>query len=334
MIEVHPEGAHGPYAPFLYKKAQKISVIVPIFNEEQNIDPILDALFPVLQVIGRDFEIVAVNDGSTDRTYEQLSAAAAKHPQLRVINFRRNYGQTAAIMAGIDHSSGDVLIFIDADLQNDPQDIRCLLAKLEEGYDVVSGWRKDRKDARIRRNFMSRAANVFISWYSGVDLRDYGCTLKAYRADVIRGVRLYGEMHRFMPIYATWMGARVTEIPVRHHPRRFGQSKYGLERTIKVPLDLIVIKFLDRYFTRPIYVFGGFGILSVLLSFGIVGLMVFWKLFEGISMISTPLPVLAAIAFLIGITSILLGLLAEMLVRTYFESQRRRTYDIRDILNP
>ena len=334
MIEMHPEGARGAYAPLLNKKSQKISVIVPIFNEEQNINPLLNALFAVLQTLGRDFEIVAVNDGSTDRTYEQLSAAAAKHPQLRVINFRRNFGQTAAIMAGIDHSSGDVLIFIDADLQNDPEDIPRLLAKLEEGYDVVSGWRKDRKDARIRRNFMSRAANTFISWYSGVYLSDYGCTLKAYRADVIRDVRLYGEMHRFIPIYATWMGARVTEIPVRHHPRRFGQSKYGLERTIKVPLDLIVIKFLDRYFSRPVYLFGGFGILSILFSFGIVGLMVFWKLFEGISMISTPLPVLAAIAFLIGITSILLGLLAEMLVRTYFESQRRRTYDIRDILNP
>jgi dolichol-phosphate mannosyltransferase len=329
VIELNPGGAHGAAA-----EAQKISVIVPIFNEEQNIDLVLDALFPVLQTIGCDFEIVAVNDGSTDRTYEHLSAAAAKHPQLRVVSFRRNYGQTAAIMAGIDHSSGDVLIFIDADLQNDPQDIPRLLAKLNEGYDVVSGWRKDRKDARIRRNFTSRAANVFISWYSGVHLKDYGCTLKAYRADVIRGVRLYGEMHRFIPIYAAWMGARVTEMPVRHHPRRFGQSKYGLERTIKVPLDLIVIKFLDRYFTRPIYLFGGFGILSILVSFGIVGLMVFWKLFEGIYMISTPLPVLAAIAFLIGIISILLGLLAEMIVRTYFESQRRRTYDIRDILNP
>ena len=252
------EPIRGPAAPVSSGKSQRISVIVPIYNEQENINLLLDALFRVLRDPPYDFEIVAVNDGSTDGSYEKLSIAAAEHAELKVINLRRNFGQTAAIMAGIDYSSGNTLIFIDADLQNDPEDIPLLLAKLDEGYDVVSGWRRNRQDAPIRRNFMSRVANSLISWSSGVHLRDYGCTLKAYRIDVIRDVRLYGEMHRFIPIYATWMGARVAEIAVRHHARRFGRSKYGLERTMKVLLDLIVIKFLDRYFSKPIYVFGGF----------------------------------------------------------------------------
>jgi glycosyltransferase involved in cell wall biosynthesis len=326
------EPMRRPSAPVSSGKSSKISIIVPIYNEEENIDPLFEALLCVLRRLPHDFEIVAVNDGSTDGSYEKLSIAAAEHSELKVVNLRRNFGQTAAIMAGIDYSSGDTLIFIDADLQNDPEDIPLLLAKLDEGYDVVSGWRKNRQDVRIRRNFMSQVANKLISWSSGVHLRDYGCTLKAYRIDVIRDVRLYGEMHRFIPIYATWMGARVTEIPVRHHARRFGHSKYGLERTIKVLLDLIVIKFLDRYFSKPIYVFGGFGLFSLLLSAATVLIMIFWK-FEGISMIQTPLPLLAAMTFLIGVTSILMGLLAEMIVRTYFESQRRAAYSVRELLN-
>lgn len=315
------------------KKAKTISIIVPVYNEEDNVGPLFEALFSVLLKLTPDFEIIAVNDGSTDRSYERLAALAKQHAEVKVVNFRRNFGQTAAIMAGIDYSSGDVLVFIDSDLQNDPDDIPLLLDKLNEGYDVVSGWRKDRKDAAIRRNFVSRMANNMISWVSGVHLRDYGCTLKAYRADVIRDIRLYGEMHRFIPIYATWMGAKVTEIPVRHHERRSGQSKYGLERVIKVLLDLIVIKFLDRYFVKPIYIFGGFGILSIIIAFATVGLMIFLKFFKGVSMISTPLPVLAAMVFLIGFMSILMGLLAEMIVRTYFESQRRSAYEVRDVLN-
>ena len=312
---------------------KKISVIVPIYNEEDNIVPLFEALFSVLSKLPPDCEIIAVNDGSTDHSYERLSALAERHREVIVINFRRNFGQTAAIMAGIDYSAGEILVFIDSDLQNDPNDIPLLLEKLNEGYDVVSGWRKNRKDAAIRRNFVSRAANSFISWVSGVRLRDYGCTLKAYRADVIRDVRLYGEMHRFIPIYATWMGAKVTEVPVHHHERRFGQSKYGLERTIKVLLDLIVIKFLDKYVTKPIYIFGGFGMLSILVALGSVGLIVYWKLFEGVSMILTPLPLFAAMAFLVGAMSILMGLLAEMIVRTYFESQRRGPYEVRNVLN-
>jgi len=332
-MDSRTEQKNGPHAMSSDSKSRKISVIVPIYNEEDNIAPLLDALFRVLRGLARDFEIVAVNDGSTDRSYEKLCAAAAEHPELKVVNFRRNFGQTAAIMGGIDYATGDTLVFIDSDLQNDPEDIPRLLDKLDEGYDVVSGWRKDRKDAPIRRNLVSRLANVVISRVSGVQLRDYGCTLKAYRTDVIRDVRLYGEMHRFIPIYAKWMGARITEIPVLHHPRRFGKSKYGLERILKVLLDLIVIKFLDRYFSKPIYIFGGFGIFSIVVSFLTLCLMLYLKLFENISMILTPLPLLAAMTFLVGVMSILLGLLAEMIVRTYFESQRRGAYHVRNVVN-
>lgn len=312
---------------------QKISVIIPIYNEEENIDPLIEALYRVLRDIGHKFEIIAVNDGSTDGSYAKLSAAASEHPEFKVVNFRRNFGQTAAIMAGIDYASGDVFVFIDADLQNDPSDIPRLLSKLEDGYDVVSGWRKDRQDSPIRRNFVSRIANTLISRVSGVHLRDYGCTLKAYRSDVIRSVRLYGEMHRFIPIYAKWMGARIAEIPVLHHPRRHGESKYGLERILKVLLDLIVIKFLDRYFMKPIYVFGGFGVLSIIVSFLSFGLMLFLKFAKGMSMIITPLPLFTAMTLLVGIISILMGLLAEMVVRTYFESQQRAAYHVRNVLN-
>jgi len=236
-------------------------------------------------------------------------------------------------MAGIDHASGDIIVSIDADLQNDAHDIPALLAKLDEGFDVVSGWRKDRQDEAFRRNFLSRIANGVISSISGVRLHDYGCTLKAYRSDVVKDVRLYGEMHRFIPIYASWMGAKVVDMPVRHYPRRHGHSNYGLERIVKVILDLIVVKFLDRYMVKPIYVFGGFGILS--LVFGAVSFMamIVLKIVDNISMISTPLPLVTVMAVMTGISSILMGLLAEMLVRTYFESQQRTNYHVRERIN-
>jgi dolichol-phosphate mannosyltransferase len=236
-------------------------------------------------------------------------------------------------MAGIDHASGKIIVMIDADLQNDPEDIPRLIDKLNEGYDVVSGWRKDRKDTAIRRNLVSRLANRLISRISGVRLHDYGCTLKAYRYDVLRGMRLYGEMHRFIPIYASWMGAKIVELPVRHNPRKFGQSKYGLERVAKVVLDLTVVKFLDRHFVKPVYVFGGFGIFSLLVSALSMLSMLYLKLFEDISMILTPLPLLAAMTFLVGVMSILMGLLAEILVRIYFESQQRPAYGVRELVN-
>jgi glycosyltransferase involved in cell wall biosynthesis len=262
-----------------------------------------------------------------------LRAVAETTSEFKVITFRRNYGQTAALMAGIDFASGRVIVSIDADLQNDPRDIPILLQKIEEGNDVASGWRVDRKDAAISRTLVSRVANWLISRISGIPLNDYGCTLKAYRLDVVRGIRLYGEMHRFIPIYASWMGAKVVEVPVRHHPRRAGKSKYALERMIKVLLDLIVVKFLESHFVKPIYVFGGFGIFSLGLSLLSFSYLLYLKLVEGVSMILTPMPLLTAMTFLVGILSILMGLVAEMLVRTYFESQGRSAYLVRAFIN-
>jgi glycosyltransferase involved in cell wall biosynthesis len=309
-----------------------LSIIIPIYNEADNIPTLLDRVFEVAARLG-SFEVITVDDGSQDGSFEILRDEAGRRPELRVIRFRRNYGQTAAMMAGIDHAAGQILISLDADLQNDPADIPLLLSKLDEGYDVVSGWRRERQDARFRRTLISRVANRLISKVSGVRLNDYGCTLKAYRRDVIKGVKLYGEMHRFIPIYARWMGARVTEIPVRHYPRTRGVSKYGLERVLKVVLDIIVVKFLDRHFAKPIYVFGGVGLGSMAMSFLILFLALWLRLFEGISLILTPLPLLSALFFLVGTTSILMGLLAEMLVRTYFESQHLSPYAIRESVN-
>jgi dolichol-phosphate mannosyltransferase len=314
-------------------KPTSLSVIVPIYNEAESLGELKDKLLQLKSRLSQPFEIIAVNDGSHDGSAKVLAEIAADWPEFKVINFRRNHGQTAAMMAGIDYASGDVIVSIDADLQNDPDDIPMLLEHLDKGYDVVSGWRQDRKDAALRRNLVSRIANSLISRISGVRLHDYGCTLKAYRREVIKGVRLYGEMHRFIPIYASWLGANVTEIPVRHYPRKFGRSKYGLERTIKVVLDLIVVKFLARYFVKPIYVFGTFGIMSIATSFLSVLLMLYLKFVDDVSMIQTPLPVFSAMAFLVGMMSILMGLLAEMIVRTYFESQHRAIYTIRDVIN-
>jgi len=311
-----------------------LSVITPMFNEEGSIRPLVDSIIENLEPLGRSFEIITVNDGSRDQSITILMQLAEKESRLKIINLRRNFGQTAAMMAGIDASCGETIILIDADMQNDPADIPKLLEKMAEGYDVVSGWRQYRKDAKLRRNFVSKIANCLISRISGIHLHDYGCTLKAYRADVVQGGwRLYGEMHRFIPIYAGWMGARVAEVPVRHHARSHGNSNYGLERVFKVILDLIVTLFIHKYFVKPIYVFGGFGFIFLLLSalsfFGTLYL----KLFQGISMIATPLPLFSAFTFMTGVTCILMGLLAEMLARTYFESQQRRSYEVRQRIN-
>lgn len=311
----------------------EISVVSPIYNEAESIPTLVDSLLQTMRQCGRSFEIILVDDGSTDGSQQCLAAAARAAAEVKVIEFRRNAGQTAALMAGIDHAAGDIIVTIDADLQNDPQDIPLLLARLAEGVDVVSGWRKDRRDAKIHRNLVSRVANRLISVISGVHLHDYGCTLKAYRKDVLEGMRLYGEMHRFVPIYASWMGAKVTEMPVRHYPRRFGQSKYGLNRTIKVVLDLLVVKFFSRYLVKPIYVFGGFGAWSILAGVAAIVYALYLKFFEGTSLIQTPMPTLSVMLILIGFTSILMGFLAEILVRTYFESQGRRAYHIRRLVN-
>ena len=311
----------------------KLTVVMPIYNEEESISPLLEGLVAELDGLYDSYEIIAVNDGSRDASQQVLEAAAEHYPQLKIIQFRRNAGQTAALMAGIDHARGDVIVTIDADLQNDPRDIPLMLAKLGEGYDVVSGWRQSRQDAAIRRNLVSRIANRLISRISGVRLHDFGCTLKAYRKEVLQGMRLYGEMHRFVPIYASWMGAKVVEVPVRHHARQFGSSKYGLTRVFKVLLDLAVVKFFSGYLVKPIYVFGGVAALFMLIS-GIAFIsMLYLKFVEGVTMIQTPLPVLSAMLFMLGVVVLLMGVLAEIMVRTYFESQGRVPYHIRNTVN-
>ena len=305
-----------------------ITITVPVYNEENNILPLYERTCAALEAFDRSWELVLVNDGSTDQSSVHLDSIAAGDSRVRVVHLSRNYGQTAAFMAGLDHARGEIIVPMDGDLQNDPADIGRLLAKLEEGYDVVSGWRKDRQDNAIKRNLPSRMANWLISRVSGVRLHDYGCSLKAYRREVLDGVKLYGEMHRFVPIYAAWNGARVGELPVTHHPRIHGESKYGLERVVKVILDLLVVKFLFKYASKPIYLFGGFGLLAFVLALG-AGIWALWlKLFADTSLIQTPLPLLAVFLSMIGVVSILMGLLAEMINRTYHESQAKPVYRI------
>jgi glycosyltransferase involved in cell wall biosynthesis len=274
--------------------------------------------------MGRTYEVILVNDGSSDDTAELLDKIG--DPRVRVVHFRRNFGQTAALMAGFNTARGTVIITMDGDMQNDPADIPKLLTKLDEGFDVVSGWRAERKDAALTRNLPSHVANWLISTLSGVRLHDYGCTLKAYRRTALRDVRLYGEMHRFIPIYAAWNGSRVTEIPVTHHPRLHGKSNYGLERLVKVILDLMVLGFLYRFLQKPMYLFGSVGLFSFMVS-GVSGAAsVYFKYFGGKSFIETPLPTLFAIAFITGCMCFLMGLLAELITRTYHESQDKMTY--------
>lgn len=310
-----------------------ISLNIPIFNEEENIVSLYEKLVPVLVGTGRPWEVIFVNDGSTDRSAPLLDGLAEKDDRVVVVHFRRNYGQTAAMMAGFDFARGEVIIPMDGDMQNDPADIPNLLARLDEGYDVVSGWRKNRKDHKLRRVLPSVIANKLISMISGVHLHDYGCTLKAYRKDVIKGVKLYGEMHRFVPIYATWMGARVTEIPVAHYPRVFGKSKYGTGRIVKVILDMTVIKFLSDYTEKPMHLFGSFGLISFLLSGGFLAWALYLKFALGTSFVQTPLPLLISMTFLTGITCMLMGLLAELSTRTYHESQNKNVYLIKETRN-
>jgi glycosyltransferase involved in cell wall biosynthesis len=310
--------------------APEISVFLPVFDEEPNLRPLHAKLNDALAKLGRTAEIIYVDDGSTDGSLSVLRDLARADSRVRVVALRRNYGQTAAMAAGIDAARGHVLIPMDADMQNDPADIVRLLDKLDEGYDVVSGWRKNRQDKLITRKIPSMLANRLISWIGGVPLHDYGCSLKAYRRESLEDVRLYGEMHRFIPIYASWAGARVAEIPVEHHARTMGKSKYGLSRTIKVLFDLMTIKFMASYQTKPIYIFGTFGVLSFAVSFisGIWALIL--KLMHKADFIQTPLPIIAIVMFAVGIQFLLMGLLAEMLVRTYHESQSKRIYAVRE----
>jgi glycosyltransferase involved in cell wall biosynthesis len=312
---------------------RSISIIIPVYNEVECVEGTYYSIKKILDAEEYKYEIIIVNDGSQDGTEKVLDRLANGDQKLSIIHFALNYGQTAAMMAGIDHARGDVIITIDADGQNDPGDIPRLLEKIDEGYDVVSGWRIHRQDRLLSRKIPSKIANWLISKVSGVKLNDYGCSLKAYRASVIKNVKLYGEMHRFIPIYARWYGARVIEIPVNHRARTSGISKYGINRTAKVILDLLVVKFLQSYMTKPIYVMGGFGLFCMALGGGSFLYASYLKFFKHISFIQTPLLLAMTLFILLGITSILLGITCEIVVRTYFESQSKRPYHIRNINN-
>jgi glycosyltransferase involved in cell wall biosynthesis len=311
----------------------KLSLIIPLYNEEDNLTPLMDSIYSALDPLKQDWEVIFVDDGSRDRSLDILRSLVEKDSKhIRVVVFRRNFGQTAAITAGIDHSQGETIVLLDADMQNDPADIPMLLAKLDEGYDLVSGWRKDRKDNTLTRTIPSNLANGLISWVTGVHLHDYGCTLKAYRREALEGFRLYGDMHRFIPVFAHSVGARITEIPVHHHARKYGRTKYGLSRTLKVILDLVTVKFLLDYSHKPIRLFGGAGMTLISGSALLLLYLFIRRTLEGTPVLGSPLFQLGIMFFILGFQSILMGLIAELLARTYHESQSKPTYTIRTIL--
>lgn len=310
-----------------------LSIIVPVYNEEETIPLLYQAVMEAMEPISQTWEMILVDDGSKDQSLPKLEALALKDPHhIKVVGLRRNFGQTAAIAAGIDYAAGDIIVLMDADLQNDPQDIPILLEKINEGYDVVSGWREKRKDTYLTRTLPSQFANKLISVVTGVHLHDYGCTLKAYRREVITGFRLYGEMHRFIPVYANSVGAKIIEIPVRHHPRKYGKAKYGLERTFKVILDLFTVKFLNSYANKPIYLFGGTGIVIMLISSIILFYLFIRRVFFFVPVLDSPLFMLSSMFFILGFQSILMGLIAELLVRTYHEAQHKPTYTVKKVI--
>jgi glycosyltransferase involved in cell wall biosynthesis len=308
----------------------EVSVVIPVFNEAENIDDLHKQLSAVLVTLGRPYEILIVDDGSSDGSLERLLAIEARDPNLRVLRLRRNFGQTAAFSAGFDHSRGDVVVTSDGDLQNDPADIPRLLAKLDEGFDLVCGWRQKRQDSLSKR-LPSFFANRLISWATGVQLHDYGCSLKAIRADVVRNLRLYGEMHRFIPAVASWMGVSVAELPVNHRPRTRGASNYGISRTVRVVLDLFTVKFLGAYGTRPSHLFGVMGLVSGATGFAILAYLAYIRLFADTAIGGRPLLILGALLFLTGVILVSVGLVAELLVRTYHESQGKPTYFVREM---
>ena len=306
-----------------------LSIVVPVYNECESLPLLYDAINQAISPLNRSWEVILVDDGSRDsspRVMEELAAGDPEH--VRYIWLRRNFGQTAAIAAGIDHADGDVIVLMDADLQNDPADIPQMLQEIDAGYDVVSGWRKDRHDTLSRR-LPSQLANRLISWSTGVTLHDFGCTLKAYRREVITGFRLYGEMHRFIPAFANAVGAQICEMEVHHHERRYGKAKYGLERTVKVILDLITVKFLSSYANKPIYLFGGAGVALILISLALFMYLLLRRVLIGISVLGSPFFQMGTMIFIMGFQSILMGLIAELLARTYHESQGKPTYTIR-----
>jgi glycosyltransferase involved in cell wall biosynthesis len=311
----------------------ELSIVIPLFNEQDSIAPLYEELSVVLAGLGRTYEVIAVDDGSTDASLPRLREIHSRDPRWRIITFRRNFGQTAGFSAGFDYARGDVVITMDADLQNDPAGIPLLLDKMAEGYDVVSGWRKDRADAYLSRRVPSMIANRLVSRASGVPLHDYGCSLKAYRSEVVKGIRLYGQMHRFVPAVAAWMGVTVAEVPVPHRARQFGKSKYGIDRTIRVILDLITVRFMLGYLTRPLHVFGGIGLMSTGLGVLLGLYLVFVKLAQGQDIGSRPLLSLAVLLMIVGVQFVGMGLLAELIVRTYYEATDKRIYVVREVLD-
>jgi glycosyltransferase involved in cell wall biosynthesis len=310
-----------------------LSIVIPLYNEEENVEPLCAQLKAALEGVGREYEIIIVDDGSTDGSFDVLKRLHEDDKRLKVIRFRRNFGQTAAFAAGFDRSQGEVVITMDADLQNDPADIPLLLEKIEEGYDVVSGWRLYRQDPFLTRRLPSMIANWLISQVTGVHLHDYGCSLKAYRREVVKNVQLYGELHRFIPAIASWMGVSVAEVPVRHYPRRFGRSKYGLSRISRVLLDLLTVRFLLSYSTRPIHIFGGLGLISFAVGIGLGGYLSFVKFALGQDIGGRPLLLLAILLMVLGVQLISMGLLGELVVRTYYEVLNKPTYAVREILD-
>jgi glycosyltransferase involved in cell wall biosynthesis len=310
----------------------ELSIVVPVYNEQENVEDLIAAITSSMENFKEDYEIVLVDDGSTDDSFEIMKRLAQDNPRMRIIRFGINYGQTAAISAGFNHSRGRILITMDADLQNDPQDIPALIQKMEEGWDVVSGWRKNRFDRFLTRRLPSMMANKLISYITGLKLNDYGCTLKAYKGDVARRIELYGEMHRFIPALARWTGASVVEMIVQHHARRKGISKYGISRTLRVLLDLFVVKFLMTYSTQPIQIFGGLGLLTFFISIITAAIVILLRVFAGVDMSGNPLLYASLSGFMLSVNLLLLGLIAEMLARTYHESQRKPIYVVKEII--
>jgi len=309
------------------------SLVIPVYNEEENLKILIEKIKEAVDPLKKNYEIIFINDGSTDNSNEILINLAKDDSSIKLINFTKNFGQTPAMVAGIDNAKGEIIIPMDADLQNDPLDIPVLLEKMKEGFDVVSGWRKNRKDKSFTRVLPSKIANWLISIISGVKLHDYGCTLKAYRKDLLKSIKLYGEMHRFIPAYASWEGGKVTEIVVKHHPRIYGKSKYNLSRVSKVILDLLVVRFLVSYSTKPIYFFGNIGLIMILLGIlsGVEVIIEKWLI--GTFAHRNPFLNLAVFLFLIGLQLILMGLLAEIGIRTYHESQDKSIYSIKNKVN-
>lgn len=311
-----------------------LSLIIPFYNEEKNLPLLVDKLNQLIVLIDKKIEIIFIDDGSTDNSFETIKNLVKDKSDWRVIKFRKNFGQTAGWAAGLEHAAGEVIIFLDSDLENDPADIPKLLVKIDEGYDLVSGWRKNRwRGQFFSRQLTSKLANWLIAKISGVKIHDFGCSLKAYRREVLVNIKLYGEMHRFIAVLASWQGAKIAEVEVNFQPRQFGVSKYGMERILKVFLDLIVIKFLSGYSTKPIYFFGKAGFYSIILSFSLFLLAVYFKFWGGKSFISTPLPVLIVLFIIVGVLCILIGLLAEMIMRVYHESRDQKIYIIKEIIN-